>query len=257
MKGFAKFIRIIFMILGISMAAGITAMLVIPGASGITDSDQLIMPVWLVYTIFILVDIFCVFLFVYNIICLVKGIDVFFWLIFRHQRYVNGEYKKDYNKKKYTSTPKPTTSSGSYSKDSTPKSYGGTTNFDKLNSGPSSSGGGKPGHEFGWAEISNVVKSAGRNQIWGFNAYVSVDDCYVKEVGDYDFRIEVEFKVTGSATIKDSVDASRFKSGLANAQKYLFQTIEERLYPKYQKYGFGYEIKVTRCDTSDLKVTNY
>ena len=235
MRVFAKVIRIIFMVLGIGMAALITSMLIISGIEGL-DSPDHIMPPWAIMTLLIAADVFCVFLFVYNIICLAKGIDVFFWLIFRHQAYVNGDYKKSKGKPapKSYSSPRPTTSYN------TPK--------------PSYQ---KPHHEFDSYQISNTVKSAGRVQLWRFNAYVEVADVYVKEVGDYEFRISVDFKVTGSATIKDDVDVSNFKKALNDAQKMLFDRIDDRLHPMYVKYGFGYEIKVTSCSTDSLRVTNY
>ena len=241
MRVFAKVIRIIFVVLGFMMAVALTCMLIISGPEGI-DSPDLIMPLWAVMTILIAVDVFCVFLFVYNIICLAKGIDVFFWLIFRHQAYVNGDYKKPKEKPtpKSYSSPRPTTSYNTPKPNPTPK--------------PSYQ---KPHHEFDSYQISNTVKSAGRVQLWRFNAYVEIADVYVKEVGDYEFSIKVGFKVTGSATIKDDVDVSNFKKALKDAQKMLFDRIDDYLHPKYVKYGFGYEIKVTGCSTDSLRVTNY
>ena len=226
-----KFVRILFLILGIAFGTALTILLFI---DPIKDNPDLIMPAWAAYTLLILIDIFFLFLIVYNIICLVKGIDVFFWLIFRHERYVNGEYKKDYNP--YSkSSPKP-------SQKSNQKQKGNDDDKSK--------------HEYGWYEIYEIVIKTSRWQIGFTNAYLEVKDASVKEVSDNTYEIKVSFNATGSITIRDKSDLSSFERNLNSAKEGLRKRIEERLEPDSLKYRFRYKVVPISCSKDGLKISS-
>ena len=220
MKTFAKVFRIIFLVWGAFIFGGMLAMVIVPSGREALFKDSPI-PEPVRYPMVAAIMALGLFLVIYNILCLKKGIDIFFWMIFKREAYRNGDYKKP------KSTYKSSSGGSSYSNSPRPSSPR-----------PSSP---KKSYDFDWSDLEIALEKVSRTQIWGFNAYIEVDDVDVSETGEeYTFRIKVDFRAYGSATIKDEVDASRFKSASQSAIKAMCQRINDKTKELHDRYGFGF-----------------
>jgi len=168
MKTFAKVIRIIFLVWGAFLFGGMLAMVIIPSGREALFKDSPI-PEPVRYPMVAGIMALGLFLVIYNILCLIKGIDIFFWKIFKRRAYENGEYKQ----------PK-----------STYKSSGGSSYSNSPRPSSPRPSAPKQSYDFDWLDLQNALEKVSRTQIWGFNAYIEVDDVDVSETGEeYTFRI--------------------------------------------------------------------
>ena len=237
MHGFNKFIHILIMLLG--FWAGNFCLFVAISEQGRKDivgtTDT---PAAVIILIFALIAAVCYFLFVYNIICLKKGYDVFINMIFHKE-------KKSSYKSSYSSSSSKSSYSSSYSSSSTKSSGSSSTKTTSTS------------HSFDWYDIQKVVEGTSRVSVWMQNAWVEIDNVYVKETSNYSFRIELHFKARGNVTIKNESDAKKVKESISSAADMLVKNIDSRLTPYYNKYGFGYQFSGGDIDTSDLKISSY
>ncbi len=92
LKAVAKFIRLLFMLIGLFTLLALSFMLITESGRVVIESQ----PMGKIKSYLLIGGVMAIalFLFIYNIICLKKEIDVFFWLIFRHK-----EYREKYPKK--------------------------------------------------------------------------------------------------------------------------------------------------------------
>ena len=222
MKKFAKIVRIVFMIWGLFIWAGLGAMLLIPdGRKSLIDPNGPLPP-FLVVILVILLILVGLFLFVYNIICLAKGVDVFYQLIFHRGQPVGNKKPTPY---KTTSTPKPApkvNNGDSFSN--------GGLDFSKLNPEKPKSNGGSGGKKYSSREIIDLtVGSCGDEDIYHSDAYIRATVFSIKETSNNCFKVLVNLDISGTLTYKTESDISDFKYNSQRAVDRLLDKIANDL----------------------------
>ena len=226
-----------FLVIGVFTAVGLTIMLVEPSGKAelLAKTGEWAIPV------VIMLIVFGVFLVVFNILCLVFKGDIFFHLIFFKR--TPAELRERERERQSESTYKPTY------KPSPKPSYNPTPK-------PAPKPTPKPKHDFDQYDISSAIKSVGEVNIYG-NTYIKVGDVNIRETSDYEFRISLTFTCRGFVRVADKYEVDKLKRNIDSSAKILFKNVESKVASLHNKYGFGYEMNVSRIDTSSMTVDSY
>lgn len=213
-KAIAKFFRILFMLAGLFVFLGLAFMVVTESGRNVIKNYS-VGPT-IAYLIVGGVIALSLFLFIYNIIMLSKGIDVFFWLIFKHKAYRELYPKKSKRKNKQPKKEKPTVD--------TPKVEENTMSF-------------------GSNDIIMILQRIGSMNVGYSDNKLYINDVNVIEKGKNNYQIKIDLVVKLIDPPKDAEQVADFKIETNKVVNKMADECNERLSPYAKEYSFSYEIE--------------